>query len=208
MTAADLDAALDRREQSNQSWMGRRDKALLDNVGNIINQRLSERPQETPDEASTRLLENPREMIRSEMENWQSEKTAAQTSHLNDAMESVGEMMESDTLYTDKVLGNEVVEEIKSMVQTGKVESGIPGKQAGKLMLADALTNVMRKRAGAKTNPLEKNKPGGGGENLSAPAKVIPNVKAPKLDEEAQKLADTFNYSPEDLARVFGENST
>jgi hypothetical protein len=188
--------------------MGRRDKALLDNVSNTINDRLSQRPQETSDEASTRLLENPREMIRQEIVAERSESTQQETAHLNEAMQTVGGMMESDSLYKDKDLGSEVVAEIKNMVQTGNVESGVPGAQAGKLMLADALSNVMRKRQSAKINPLENNKPGGGGDNLQAPAKATTKLKAPKLDPDTQKLADRFGYSPEQLVKVFGEKST
>ena len=74
-----------------------------------------------------------------------------------------------------------------------------------KLALADAVVSVFRKRAGAKTSPLVGNTPGNKGAGLSPPAQSTPKLKIPELDEETQKFAKKWNYSDEDLARVFGE---
>lgn len=204
ITAEELQGALEKQDSSFRSWLGRRDKETLNHIGDVINERLSQ-TQETPDEVSTRLLENPRDVIRSEMEAYESERTQKQTTHLNMAMETVGTLMEADPLYQDKDLGNEVVEEIKQLVKTGKVDSNASPTQAGKIILADALSSVIRKRQGAKTNPLEKNTASGGGANLQAPAKTTVKLKAPKLDDVTTQWAKKWGYSEEDLSKLYGE---
>lgn len=209
LTATQAQELLDKQASSFQSWLGRRDKETLSHIGEIIDQRIqSVRPKESDDEYSTRLLEKPREVIRAEIEAFSAERSKKETTHLNKTMESVGGLMESDPLYSDKDLGNEVVEEIKKMIQSGKVGSDLPPASAGKLMLADALSNVFRKRQSKKTNPLSTNKPGGGAANLNAPAAPTKKAKVPKLDEFTQRMAEKWGYKEEDLARLYGEKST
>jgi hypothetical protein len=205
ITTDTMNEALQKQDASFKSWMGRRDKETMSHIGNVINERMNQRPPETPDELSTRLLENPRDIIRSEMDVYNQERTSNETTHLNSTMENVGMLMESDPLYTDKELGNDVIGEIKTLVQTTKVDSKIPPAQASKLMLADALSNVIRKRQGIKTNPLENNKPGNSGTNLGAPSRTTAKAKVPKLDTVTQNMADKWGYSPEDLAKLYGD---
>ena len=203
ITAEQMREALDKQDSSFRSWLGRRDKETLNHIGNVINERLAE--QETPDEVSTRLLENPREVIRSEFKAYQNEMTQKQTKHLNSTMDTVGQLMESDPLYTDKDLGDEVVAEIGQMVKSGKIDPELPPEAAGKIALADAVVSVFRKRAGEKVNPLSKNTPGNTSSGLKPPAKQTPNVKVPKLDDVTAEFAKKWGYSDEDLARVLGE---
>ena len=203
ITPDQMQEALSKQDASFRSWLGRRDKETLNHIGNVINQKLAK--QESPDEVSTRLLENPREVIRSEMQAYESERTQKQTSHLNSTMDTVGMIMESDPLYLDKTLGNEVVAEIKQMVQTNKINPNLPPEAAGKLALADAVVNVYRRRAGVKTNPLSANAPANTGPGLAPPAKPAVKVKMPQLDEVTKKMAEKWGYNAEDLARVYGE---
>ncbi|MHC4525149.1 MAG: hypothetical protein ACYSU8_06405 [Planctomycetota bacterium] len=204
ITTEQLQEELKKQDQSFRSWLGRRDKETLSHIGNVINDRLSQR-QETPDEVSTRLLENPREVIRSEFQAYQNEMTEKQTTHLNTTMETVGQLMESDPLYTDKNLGNEVVTEIKKMVQTGKVDHDLPPGQAGKVILGDALSNVIRTRQNAKTNPLASNTAQNTTTGLQPPAKPTAKIKVPKLDNMTKTMAEKWGYSEEDLAKLYGE---
>ena len=204
ITTEQLQEELRKQDQSFRSWLGRRDKETLSHIGNVINERLSQK-QETPDEVSTRLLENPRDVIRSEVEAFENERTQKQTTHLNSAMETVGQLMEADPLYQDKDLGGEVVNEIKAMVKAGKVDSRIPPEHAGRIVLADAMANVFRARQGVKSNPLSKNTPANSGGTLTPPPRAAKKVKIPKLDAEAQKLVDRWGYKEEDIAKVLGE---
>jgi hypothetical protein len=204
ITAEQMQEALQKQDSSFRSWLGRRDKETFEHIGNVINERLSAQ-RETPDEVSTRLLENPRDVIRSEFEAYENERTQKQTTHLNKAMETVGELMESDPLYADKDLGNEVVNEIKQMVTSNRIDYKLSPTAAGKLALADAVTAVFRKRQGAKKNPLSANTPGNTTPGLSPPAKPKGSVKVPKLDDVTQRMAEKWGYAPEDLARIYGE---
>lgn len=209
LTAAQAQELLDKQAASFQSWLGRRDKETLSHIGEIIDARIKEnKPKESDDEYSTKLLEKPREVIRAEFEAFEQERTRKQTTHLNKTMETVGGLMESDPLYADKELGNEVVEEIKHMVQTGKIDHSVSPAAAGKIVLADALSTVFRKRQNKKTNPLEKNKAGGGAPNLNPPANPPKKVNVPKLDDYTRRMAEKWGYKEEDLVKLYGEKST
>jgi len=205
VTAQDMQAALEKQDSSFRSWLGRRDKETFEHIGTVINERMSQRPPETNDEMSTRLLETPREVIRSEFEAFEAERTQKQTTHMNTTMETVGQLMEADPLYTDKDLGNEVVAEIKTLVQTGKIDQNVPPSQAGRIILGDAVANVFRTRQNLKVNPLSANTPNGGAPNLSPPSKPSKNVAMPKLDDMTKKMAEKWGYKQEDLARIYGE---
>ena len=207
VTAEDLQAALDKQASSTQSWLGRRDKETLNHIGTIIDERLTQQQnQPSPEETSSKLLDNPDAVLREKFAQFQTEASTKEIKHLNSAMETVGGMMEADPLYTDKELGSEVVAEIKNLVQTGKVNSKVSGPDAGKLVLADALGNVMRKRQGQKTNPLSANTPANTAGGITPPvAASKAKVKVPKLDEETARMAKKWGYSDEDLASLYGE---
>ena len=207
VTAEDFQAALDKQTASTQSWLGRRDKETLNHIGNMMDQRFAQQQEQaSPEDISASLLDDPRKIIRSEMDRYETERSTQSTMHINTAMETVGNMMEADPLYTDKDLGNEVVAEIKTLVQTGKVNTNVPASESGKLVLADALTNVMRTRQNLRKNPLKANSPSNKSAGLKPPATPpAPVVKAPKLDDVTQKMADKWGYSPEDLASIYGE---
>jgi len=204
ITQEQLQEELRKQDSSFRSWLGRRDKETLSHIGNVINERLSQR-QESPDEISTRLLENPRDVIRSEFQAYQNEMTQKQTTHQNTTLETVGELMESDPLYTDKNLGNEVVAEIKKMVLSGKIDSNLPPTQAGRVILGDALANVVRMRQNAKVNPLSSNTAQNTPSGLQPPASHTKKVKVPKLDDVTKTMAQKWGYSEEDLAKLYGE---
>ena len=130
ITAEQMQEALAKQDSSFRSWLGRRDKETLNHIGNVINERLAVK-QETPDEISSRLLENPRDVIRAEMKAYESERTQKQTTHLNSTMDTVGMLMESEPMFVDKELGNEVVSYLGTMVKTGKIDSSLSPEAAG-----------------------------------------------------------------------------
>ena len=203
ITAEQMQEALSKQDSSFRSWLGRRDKETLNHIGNVINERLATK--ETPDEISSRLLENPRDVIRAEMQAFESERTQKQTTHLNTAMDTVGMLMEAEPMFVDKELGNEVVSYLGNMVKTGKIDSSLSPEAAGKVALSDAIVAVFRERAGIKKNPLSGNSPTNIGPGLKPSAKPTVKAKVPKLDEETAKFAKKWGYSDEDLVRVLGE---
>ena len=207
VTQEALESALAGQTASTQSWLGRRDKETLGHIGTMMDERLKQQQEQaSPDELSSKLLENPREFIREETRRFQTEEFNQNTKHVNTTMETVGGLMESDPLYTDKDLGNEVVAEIKELVNSGKINTKVAPTEAGKLILGDALSNVFRKRQGAKTNPLSANAPGNTGSSLTAPAAAAKKkVSTPKLDEVTQRMADKWGYSEEDISKLYGE---
>jgi hypothetical protein len=207
ITADHLAEALETQRQSQQSWQGRRDKDLIAHIGTVINERLTaNQNQPSPEDMSSKLLDNPRDVIRSEMDAYNTERTTKETTHFNTAMETVGNLMETDPLYTDKDLGGEVVAEVKRLVQTGKILTNIAPADAGKIMLGDALSNVIRTRQGVKTNPLGGNTPQNTTGSLNAPSTpAAPKVKVPKLDALTEKMAKKWGYKDEDLSQLYGE---
>ena len=209
ITADQMSEALEAQRQSQQSWQGRRDKDLLSHIGTVIDERFTQnQEQPSTDEMSSRLLDNPRNVIRSEMDAYKAEQTTQETNHFNTAMETVGNLMEADPLYSDKTLGTEVVEEVKKLVQTGKIQKNIAPADAGRIMLGDALSNVIRTRQGVKTNPLDSNTPQNTGSSLAAPSSPgVKKVAVPKLEELTAKMSKKWGYSDEALAQLFGEKS-
>jgi hypothetical protein len=207
ITADQMSEALGKQDASFRSWLGRRDKDTLSHIGTVIDERLTaNQSQPSPEDMASKMLDNPRETIRSEMDAYNTERTAKQTTHFNTTMETVGTLMESDPLYTDKDLGGEVVEELKRLAQTGKILTNVAAADAGKIMLGDALSNVIRTRQGVKTNPLGGNTPQNTPGSLSAPSTpAAPKVKVPKLDALTEKMAKKWNYKDEDLAQLYGE---
>jgi hypothetical protein len=187
-----------------KSWIGRRDKDLLNQIGGIIEDRISKKV-ETPEDLSNKLLEDPVNTIKQIMSETQTAEQTKSQRHGSETLEYIGNMMDSDPLYEDKDLGGELIEEVKKQFQSGKVDTRLSPEAAAKVLQAEALSNVMRGRK--KENALVKNKPGSGAGTLTP---GIPSTKkgpkVPDLTEETKKWADKWGYSQEDLARVYGDS--
>lgn len=208
ITAEQLLAELDKRDQSQRSWLGRRDKELTNYITNVIEERLKSQPsmsvEQMAEEFSQKLHENPRKVIRAEIEAMTSEQQRFHQKQLSSTLTIIGNSMESDPLYDDKTLGNEVVDDIKEQVQQGKFDPRLNPEQSGKIMLGNALANVIRKRSRQKVNPLAKNKPGSGSKTLSPPAKTDrPRTKVAALDDQTRRMAKHWGYDEESLAKLF-----
>jgi hypothetical protein len=115
-------------------------------------------------------------------------------------------MIDSDPLYQDKELGDDLVEEIKSQFQAGKLNTSLSPENAANVLQASALANVMRNRQGG--NGLSKNQPRQqGGELKPGVPAVKPKLKVPDLSPELKKLAKDWGYSDEALAKLYGPGS-
>lgn len=204
MTPEEVAEAVSRGTNELKTWIGRRDKELFDRFGNLIEEKIP-KPQQDPTELSDALLSDPVSTIRKIVSETQSEESQKVQHHNSQTFEHLGRMMDTDPLYEDKALGNDLVEEVKKQFQQGKLDQNLSPQAAASVLHANALANVMRARS---TKPGLQNKPAAGIGNL---APGVPNsskkTKAPKLSPDVQKLADRWGYKPEDLARVYGTDS-
>lgn len=214
-TTADLmQQAEERAFQRMASWSGRRDKELLDAVGNMINQRIpqqqqTQQPFQPSDPAS--ILENPDAWVAQRIQQLApqvlnqeiSRVTAAERNYQSALIQSTGQIMDSDPLFNDKAFGQEVIQEIQR--EFGNINKGLPPDINARLLVSNAVTNIYRRKAGEKTNALAGNtgvKGGVGG--ITAGASQPPSKSKPiKLSPDAQRLAQRWGYKEEDLQRVF-----
>jgi hypothetical protein len=204
MTPEEVAEAVSRGTNELKTWIGRRDKELFDRFGNLIEEKIP-KPKEDPTELSDALLSDPVSTIKRIVSETQSEESRNVQRHHSKTFEYLGNMMDSDPLYEDKELGNDLVEEVKKQFQAGKIDSTLNPQAAASVLHANALANVMRAR---NAKPALKNKPAAAIGSLTP---GVPGgakkVKAPKLSPDVQKLADRWGYKPEDLARVYGTDN-
>jgi len=207
VTAEQMQEFIEQNANQMKTWIGRRDKETFEAIGNRIDE-IKARPAPDNDEMSTRLLENPTETVTSIMESHEREKSQKNQSHINKTLTVAGNVMDSDTLYKDKDLGKEVTAEVKLMFNNNQINMNVNPEEAGRLLIADALSSVMRKRQGIKTNPLENNQPQNTAGTITPGSGKTRPVKVPKLDPEAAALAKKWNMKEEDLVRVLGDENS
>ncbi|MDO8733569.1 MAG: hypothetical protein Q7K21_00225 [Elusimicrobiota bacterium] len=214
-TAAELmTQAEERAFQRMASWSGRRDKELLDAVGNMINQRLPQAAQQpvTPSDAAT-ILDNPdawvaqkiREMTPGVLTQEINRVTTAERNYNAALIQQAGQLMDGDPLFNDKTFGGEVIAEIQK--EFGTVNKGIPPDINARLLIGNAVANIYRRKSGEKTNALAGNTgaKGGVGGVKAGTTPVLTKGKVIKLSPDAKRLADRWGYKEEDLQRVFKE---
>jgi len=208
----------ERMVQRMSSWTGRRDKALLDSMGQLIDSRLRSvqpAPQMAPPASpaspvdAAALLEKPDFVIGKILEEQaprlfervMQQRTVADQQYTNDVVKGAAAIMDSDPLFTDVSFGNEVVSEIQK--EFGNMRRDIDPSIAAQLIVNKAVTNVYRKNK-APVNGLSGNRPAGvplGG--VKPPPAQTPKAPPVKLSPEAKLLAERFGYKDEDLAKVF-----
>jgi hypothetical protein len=205
-----MEQASERAFQKMASWQGRRDKDLFDNLGNLIDNRLRTQtpPPPPPSTDPATMLENPdawaRTVVPRILDEEVSRRTQADKNFNTELIRQAAAAMDNDPLFEDKELGNSVVAEIQKNFNS--VNRQLHPSVAAQLLVSGAVANVFRAKAGTKVNPLAGNKPGGGPiGTVKPPPAVAPKAKPVKLSESAAALAKRWNYSPEDIAKVFGE---
>ena len=206
--------AEERAFQRTASWIGRRDKDLIDNIVARLRPPPpppAPPPPRDPSASMDALVENP--------DGWVEEKIRASLPHIIDQdnqrrqqaeqiytaeiIRHAGGMMEADPQFEDKEFGKEVIAEVKAGYAT--LDKRIPPQFGAEMLLNRAIVNVHRKRTLEKKNPLAGNTPGKVVSGVKPPPAANPKVKVPPLSEGAQKLAKRWGYKEEDLAKVFGE---
>jgi hypothetical protein len=205
-----MEQASERAFQKMASWQGRRDKDLFDNLGNLIDSRLrtTATPPPRPSTDPATMLENPdawaRNIVPRILDEEVSRRSNADQQFNTELIRHASAAMDGDALFTDQALGNAVVEEIQK--NFGTVNRNIPPALAAQLLVNSALANVVRRQAQTRTNPLAGNTPVKGPMGtVTPPAPKPAKAKPVKLSEDARALAKRWNYSEDDIARVFGE---
>lgn len=205
----------ERMFQKVASWQGRRDKALMESIGQMMSA-LKQSPQaQAPAQPmtvdATTLLEKPESVISQVFESqapkvfekFLSQRTQAEQQFTNTVVRSAAAIMDADPLFADQAFGNEVVAEIQK--NFGNMRRDINPEVAAQLLVNSAVTNVYR-RTKSPSNGLSGNRPAtvplGG---VKPPPSTPPKAPPVKLSPEAQKLAERFGYKSEDLAKVFAE---
>lgn len=218
LTPEDKERQLEERMfQRMASWQGRRDKALLDSIGQAIDSRLRTSPPSQPAPSApsaidaAQLLEKP-DLVISQIleaqapkvfEKVMHQRTQADQHFTNEVIKGAAAIMDNDPLFSDQAFGNEVVSEIQK--EFGNMRRDIDPNVAAQLMVNKAVANVYRKNK-APANGLSGNRPAtvplGG---VKPPPAQTPKAPPVKLSPEAKLLAERFGYKDEDLAKVFAE---
>lgn len=194
------------------SWQGRRDKALLDSISQIVAARPNPQAQTPPQPAAidaTTLLEKPEAVLNQFLETQAPkvfekvfhQRTQAEQQFTGDVVRNAAALMDTDPLFTDLAFGNEVVAEIQR--NFGNMRRDVSPEVAAQLLVNSAVTNVYRKTK-SPANGLSENRPAVGPLGGVKPPPFTPPKAPPvKLSSEAKKLAERFGYKDEDLAKVF-----
>jgi len=201
--------AEERAFQRTASWMGRRDKDLMDHIGNLIDSRIRTVAPLPASTDPTSILDDPDRWTESKIRaavpqilNEEIQKRMqADQGYTAGVIQHAARIMDSDPLFEDKTFGAEVVAEAQK--QFGTLQKNIPPDVAAELLINKALASVNRRKMLEKKNPLAGNQPGKVVGGITAPPAPAAKPKVPKLSESAQALAKRWGYSAEDLAKVF-----
>jgi hypothetical protein len=197
-----ISEALEKQKQQLMSWIGRRDAELF--------QRLEQQkyqapvPQKDPETLRNELLDDPEAFISQALSRTISKMDQQNKTFTQSVFSQAGQLMETDPLFADKDLGNEVIKEIQGMA--GRVDMGLPPHIAAKQLVSDATLAVIRRKKATPVNPLARNTPvrtpvGG----VSPPAAPKQTAKVPALSERTAALAKRWGYKSDDLAKIFKE---
>lgn len=211
----------ERAFQRTASWTGRELKKFQDSILQSIGEQISRIPRPEVNTApppstidTSTLLENPshvlgqfvrREDIPKILNETVQNNTRAEQQFRTDVIKSAADIMDSNPLFADKELGNEVANEIIKTL--GTIDRRLDKDVAGELLVTRAVTNIVRNRAQAgKPNALSGNRPAGPGNGtLKAPAPPQAKIIPIKLDPQAERIAAMFGNTTEDIQRHLGK---
>jgi hypothetical protein len=181
--------------QGMQSWMGRRDKDLMAAIAEKMDAI-------KPKEKVEFNFEDPIPQIEQQVKQIISREQKQEQEYLQSVVTAAGMMMESDDLFSDVELGNEVVQVIKSDI--GKVKKGVSPDVAAEILVGNALKKVYKARTQQKKTALDGKQPTKGlGTITPSSKKKEPDM--PKLSDKAAELVKRWNMNPEDVKKVLGE---
>lgn len=193
------------------SWIGRRDKALSEQIGGVIDGLRNEIYElksgrggkavepESGKDAFDAFVENPSRWL--DMEISRRQNAAAQRSQT--VIAHAARLMETDPIFEDRDFGREVIGEMANVM--GDIPQNSSPDVAAKLLVSEALRSLVRKRAATPKNAYAGRGPSGGAGGVKPPGAPASKPRVPKLSPEVRRLAKAWNYSEEDLARLYGE---
>jgi hypothetical protein len=190
-----------------QSWIGRRDQALMENIATTIDTRLRSitPPAPPPPSDPQALLDNPdawaEQKVPQIINKLVQQQTQAEQNFRANVVQSAGQIMNVDPLFSDMQFAEEVARESSKYYDS--IDRRLPPDTAAENIIYKAVAAVQRRRITEKVNPLAGNVPGRAPGVQTPPAAQAPKVKVPKLSEAAARMAKMWNYSAEDLAKVF-----
>lgn len=196
-----LDARDAKIQSSMQSWLGRRDKDLIDAIERKFESKLESVKPKQKEEFN---FEDPLPQIETHVRNILTQEQRKEYEYTQSVVNAAGRLMETDDLFEDAELGNEVVEVIKSDI--GRIKKNVPPDIAAELLVSNALKKVYKARKGQKKTAFDGKKPTG--EKLGS---VTPSTstdkkeKMPKMSDLAGRMVKTWNYSPDDVKRILSE---
>lgn len=183
-----------------QSWAGRREKELKEEILGTIQPYLT---QNAPAEVPPAEAPDPSQDADAWFEHKLQERVSAENQY-NDTLIRTGTaiVQQDELVKADQTLANEIYEEVRS----GRVAINrrLPAEEAAAAVVAIAKANVLSRRFLKKPNPLEKNQPNTAPVGSVAPpaAPATPTVKVPKMSPLASKAAKRWGFSDEEIAEA------
>jgi len=186
-----VSAEFDKREQSQKSWHGRRDKALLDEVRHLIDSKIPKAPEQVQDFD----FENPAEQVQKIVRKELTQMDQQVVDYRKDVVGEIGAIFTSDAEFEDTDFGNAVIKSMESQIKN--LSPGKDPKLMAELLVVKGKNKVLGKTYNKKT-ALDDNTPTKELGTLTPSGKTKP-VVMPKLSEEAQKLVAKFGRSAEQV---------
>lgn len=200
-------SAVEKATQDFRTWSGRRDKALIDQLATTIDERITQRPitgtgEPAPGEQFD--FDNPAASIDKILSKREQKKQVDAQRYNDAAITGIGRYMDSDPIFKDQEFGQKVLN--ATLQNIGNMRRDVPPDIAAQLLVKDAVIAVGKDKIVGSKNPLDKNtgaKQPFGSESAPSGQKQKIDYNGPKLSESAAKLAAKWNYSPEDLNKLF-----
>jgi hypothetical protein len=201
--------AEERAFQRTASWMGRRDKDLMENIGNLIDSRMRTMapPAPPPPSDPQALLENPDaylgQLVPRILDQEISRRTQQEQRYMTDLVSNAGKLMQDDPLFNDEEFGKQVAEETSR--QFASIDKRMPANVAAELLINRATAAVIRKQRGEKVNPLAGNTPGRAPASITPPVAAAHKVKLPPLSDLTKEFQKKWGYTDDAMAKLYGE---
>ena len=202
-----------------QSFMGRRDKALIDGITNnfdgIVEKKLSAYTHNLPNAGANNMdniefdYENPMAAVEQAAENTfkrlRQQETTEAAQFQEDVLNGIGQYMDNNPMFKDQEFGKRVIEH--AMRNIGNANRSVDGRTAGQMLVQDTTLNLIaEEKAGSNAlsgRPAPTGSPGSVGPPPAGEPPREPQM--PKLSEHAQKLVDHYGYSTEEVIKILGE---
>lgn len=196
--------AVDKATQEFRTWSGRRDKALIDQLSQTLEERLASVKTHTGDGALSPGFdfEHPEAAIEKIISQREMKRQTEAEKFNQAALAGMGRYMDSDPIFQNQNFGGKVLE--MAITNIASLRRDLPPDVAGQMLIKDAALALGRE--GMKTQPALNRgaKQPFGSETAPAGGKKESTVyTGQKLSPTAAKLAEKWGYSAEALNKLF-----